>query len=53
MTMKNPNSPGHKAANTKGPIERKREALAAAWTKKNGKDDTKNPYSKQNYYGHV
>jgi hypothetical protein len=37
-----------KAVDTKGPIERKREALMAAWTKKHGKDDAKNPHSRQN-----
>jgi hypothetical protein len=42
---------GLKAAETKGPEERKREALMAAWTRKNGKNDTVNPYSKQNWRG--
>jgi len=53
-TMKtNPNSPGIKAAITKGPIELSRAAKAAAWTRQNGKrDDANNPYSRQNYYGH-
>jgi hypothetical protein len=40
-----------KAAETKGEEERRREALMAAWTRKHGKDDTANPYSKQNYRG--
>ena len=41
-------SPGQKAAETKRPIERKRAARMAAWTKKHGKDDAKNPHSRQN-----
>jgi hypothetical protein len=40
---------GQKAAETKGRIERVREAKMAAWTRKNGKNDAQNPYSKQNY----
>ena len=40
---------GQKAAETKGSIERVREAKMAAWTRKNGKNDARNPYSKQNY----
>ena len=40
-----------KAAETKGPDERHREGLMAAWTRKYGKDDKANPYSKQNYRG--
>jgi hypothetical protein len=40
---------GLKAAETKGPEERSREAHMAAWTRKHGKDDAKNPWSKQNY----
>jgi hypothetical protein len=36
---------GLKAAETKGLEERKREALMAAWTRKNGKNDALNPYS--------
>ncbi len=43
----NVKSPGQKAAETKGPIERKRAARMAAWTKKHGKDDAKNPHSRQ------
>jgi hypothetical protein len=39
---------GIKAAETKGPEERKRAANMAAWTKKHGKNDATNPYSKQN-----
>lgn len=39
---------GLKAAVTKGPEERARAALMAAWTRAHGKDDSKNPYSKQN-----
>lgn len=35
---------GHKASETKGPDERSRAANAAVWTKKNGKDDARNPY---------
>jgi len=42
---------GLKAAETKGPDERRREALMAAWTRKNGKNDAVNPYSKQNRRG--
>jgi hypothetical protein len=34
---------GLKAAETKGPEERSREAHMAAWTRKHGKDDAKNP----------
>jgi hypothetical protein len=41
---------GLKAAETKGPEERKREGLMAAWTRQHGKDDAANPYSKQNYH---
>jgi predicted RNase H-like HicB family nuclease len=40
---------GLKAARTKGPQERSREASMANWTRKHGKDDAKNPYSRQNY----
>jgi len=44
-TKKNPNSPGVKAAITKGPIELSRAAKATAWTRQNGKkDDANNPY---------
>ena len=35
-----------KAAETKGPEERKRAALMAAWTRKHGKNDAQNPHSK-------
>jgi hypothetical protein len=42
---------GYKAAETKGPEERSREAYMAAWTKKHGKDDAANPYSRQNWRG--
>jgi len=45
---KHADSPGVKSARTKGPIELRRAAQAAAWTKKHGKDDAKNPYSKRN-----
>jgi hypothetical protein len=48
LMAKNADSPGVKSARTKGPIERKRAAQAAAWTKKHGNDDAKNPYSKRN-----
>jgi hypothetical protein len=34
---------GLKAAETKGPEERKRAALMAAWTPKHGKNDAANP----------
>lgn len=44
-----PKTAGQKAAETKGRIERVREAKMAAWTRKNGKNDALNPYSKQNY----
>ena len=37
-----------KAADTKGPSERRRAAKMAAWTRKHGKDDAANPFSKQN-----
>ena len=37
---------GLKAAETKGPEERKRAALMAAWTRKHGKNDAANPHSK-------
>jgi len=43
-------TPAQKAADTKGPIERKRAAQMAAWTRKHGKDDAKNPHSRQNTY---
>jgi hypothetical protein len=38
---------GLKAAETKGPDERKRAALMAAWTRKHGKNHAANPYSKE------
>ena len=41
---------GQKAAATKGQVELDRAGRMAAWTKKHGKDDEKNPDSKQNYY---
>jgi hypothetical protein len=37
---------GLKAAETKGPEERKRAALMPAWTRKHGKNDAANPHSK-------
>jgi hypothetical protein len=37
---------GLKVAETKGPEERKMEALMAAWTRKHDKNDAANPYSK-------
>ena len=40
---------GLTAAETKGFLERTREALMAAWTRRHGKDDSRNPYSKRNY----
>ena len=39
------------AAETKGPEERNRAALMAAWTRKHGKNDALNPYSKENVRG--
>jgi len=47
VTQKHRNA-GLKAAETKGPEERTRAAQMAAWTRTNGKDDSRNPYSKQN-----
>jgi hypothetical protein len=41
---------GLTAAKTKGLEERTRAALMAGWTRKYGKDDSENPYSKQNFY---
>jgi hypothetical protein len=41
---------GHKAAETKGPVERSRTAYMANWTMKHGKNDAENPFSKENYY---
>jgi hypothetical protein len=35
-----------KAADTKGPSERSRAAKMAAWTRKYGKDDATNPFSR-------
>jgi hypothetical protein len=43
-------SAGRKAVETKGKRELERAALMAVWTKENGKDDAKNPYSKKNFY---
>jgi predicted RNase H-like HicB family nuclease len=40
---------GLKAAHTKGPEERTRAAFMANWTRQHGKNDAKNPYSRQNY----
>jgi len=40
---------GIEAAKSKGALERRREALMAAWTRKYGKDDLKNPWSKENF----
>jgi hypothetical protein len=42
---------GQKAVESKGEDELKRAALMAAWTRKHGKDDKVNPYSKANYKG--
>jgi hypothetical protein len=42
------NSPGKKAARTKGPAELAREGRAAGWTRKHGKDDARNPHSRIN-----
>jgi hypothetical protein len=39
---------GLKAAETKGPSERSRAAKMAAWTRKHGKNDAENPFSKEN-----
>jgi hypothetical protein len=36
------------AADRKGPSERSREAKMAAWTRKHGKNDAANPYSREN-----
>jgi hypothetical protein len=38
-----------KSVETKGEDELKRAGLMAAWTRKHGKDDEANPYSKRNY----
>ena len=43
-------TPAQKAVKTKGKIELERAGKMAAWTKKNGKNDAENPYSKQNSY---
>jgi len=43
--------PGSRPPKPRGPDERRREALMAAWTRKNGKNDAVNPYSKQNRRG--
>lgn len=39
---------GLKAAETKGAEERSRAAKAAAWTRRHGKDDAANPFSREN-----
>jgi hypothetical protein len=39
---------GLKAAETKGAGERSRAAKAAAWTRRYGKNDVANPFSRQN-----
>jgi hypothetical protein len=44
-----PKTAGQKAAETKGRIERVREAKMAAWTRRNGKNHALNPYSKKDY----
>jgi hypothetical protein len=43
-----PKTPGQKAVETKGPDELKRAGQMAAWTKKYGKNDAENPFSKEN-----
>lgn len=40
-----------RAAATKGPEERHRAALMAHWTIKYGKNDARNPYSRENWRG--
>jgi hypothetical protein len=42
---------GLKASETKGEEGLRRAGLMAAWTRKNGKNDAENPYTKQNYKG--
>ena len=42
-------SAAEKAVETKGPEERSRASKMASWTRVHGKDDAKNPYSKENY----
>jgi len=44
-------SPAQKAARTKGPLEHVRAGLMAGWTKRNGKDDERNPYARENFDG--
>jgi hypothetical protein len=39
-----------KAADTKGQEERSRAARMASYTRKHGKNDAANPYSRENYY---
>jgi hypothetical protein len=39
---------GFKSSATKGHDEEVRAAQMAAWTRKNGKDDARNPYSRAN-----
>jgi hypothetical protein len=38
---------GHKASATKGREELSRAGKMAAWTKKHGKDDARNPYARK------
>lgn len=38
---------GHKASETKGPDERSRAGKKAAWTKKHGRDDARNPHARR------
>ena len=40
---------GLKSAETKGEDELVRAAKMAAWTRKHGKDDHQNPFSRENY----
>jgi hypothetical protein len=42
---------GFKAADTKGPEERHREAKMANWSRKYGIGNPDNPFSKENYTG--
>jgi hypothetical protein len=39
---------GRKAVETKGEAELSRAANKAAWTRKHGKNDAQNPYTKEN-----
>jgi hypothetical protein len=43
---------GLKSAATKGEVERSRAAHMANWTRKFGKNDKENPFSRENYYPH-